>query len=128
MYNRAKLNLSKTDHLASQENESPELVQSRENLIAAKGRKDTVFRSHLQAQNSKTNNSLIDAIRSKGNYSAAWQAEKTAQQALADLRAPSLSSASAQLEVVRLADMRLEPQKGYEHPSLLYSCVITDMH
>ena len=60
----------------------------------------------------KTKPSLIDYMDKDKKYQSAWNAEETAEQALTNLRKPALSSVSVQLDMIRLADMRLEPQVG----------------
>jgi len=55
---------------------------------------------------------LIDYIENDSNYKSAWDVEKAAQNNLEALSKPEMASALLQLNLLRLADMRLEFQKG----------------
>jgi hypothetical protein len=103
----------------SQENESSSLDKARQTLIEAKHDKDLAweksriaFSQQSGLRGSRMNSSLIGHVKHDNAYQSAWEAENKAEKAFAELRSPALSSASAMLDMIRLADMRLEPQVG----------------
>ena len=79
----------------------------------AKFKKDAIWEECRTAYaGERSSESLITYIDSSKVYNSAWEAEETAEQAFSHLRKSELSTASALLETLRLADMRLKPQIG----------------
>ena len=108
-----------------QENESPELTQARSTLLRAKQTKDEAWEAararFAQLVSSPANGtppSLIGYLEHEPSYISAFEAEAAAQKAFAALCNPAFSSILHQLDLLRLADMRLEPQAGNTMPVL----------
>jgi hypothetical protein len=97
------------------------VTRARQDLVDAKLAKDHAwearrksFPHHVAESGDLAQHSLVDYIKQDKAYKEAWNAEETAETEFARARGSQLSSASAQLQVVRLADSRLEPQAGYD--------------
>jgi hypothetical protein len=52
----------------------------------------------------------MDYVSGESAYNEAWKEEEAAEQAFADLQKLALKRATEQLSLLRLADVRLEPQ------------------
>ncbi|KAK4442999.1 hypothetical protein QBC34DRAFT_311883 [Podospora aff. communis PSN243] len=120
-------------HLTLQEDESPQLTQARETLLRAKQIKDEAWEdararfAQLVSSSSPASDpkgptppSLIEYyLEREPSYISAFEAEAAAQKSFAAaLSNPAFSSVLRQLDLIRLADMRLEPQAGNTMPVL----------
>ncbi|TGO55485.1 hypothetical protein BELL_1454g00010 [Botrytis elliptica] len=112
-----------------QENEPHALTQARETLLRAKQTKDEAWKAararfaQLVSSSPGTHPpapppSLIDYLERESSYISAFEAEAAAQKAFAALCKPAFSSILRQLDLLRFADMRLEPQAGNTMPVL----------
>jgi len=64
-----------------------------------------------QQKNSiSSDQSFIDYVKGNADYIGAWMDEEKAERSFTQVQTPELASISMRLHMIRLADMRMEPQ------------------
>ncbi|KAM7194156.1 hypothetical protein V8F20_008076 [Naviculisporaceae sp. PSN 640] len=100
-----------------------ELVEARNKFLVAKANKDQAWESarleyieHVSASQGPAATSLIEYIDADPHYKDMWDAELKAQNELSKLLPPEFASLLSQINTMRLADSRLEPQRANNMP------------
>lgn len=109
-----------TDQKTSQTGAAADVARARQELVDAEVAKDRAwevgsqtFLDHVAKKDDLGQHSFVDYMKQNDEYRNACNAEMAAEKEFADTRGSKLSSASLQLQVLRLADYRLERQAGY---------------
>ncbi|KAL9093883.1 MAG: hypothetical protein Q9165_003806 [Trypethelium subeluteriae] len=100
-------------------NSSEKVSGARQALINSKSIKDQAWEKARAAYigeqlkaSATPDHSLIGHVKKDADYDAAWEAEMKAEQSFTQLLQPAFASISGRLDLIRLADMRMEPQVG----------------
>ena len=72
----------------------------------------TAYIEAQQKDSTRPKQSFIEYVIGNPEYAAAWADEETAEKLFNQLQSPALASVSARQDIIRLADMRGEPQLG----------------